>query len=161
MRHSPPLASLFAAFALAACGEAQVGNDPGSETRVAGQVAEAPAAPANEAAPSGNAAWGEAEPDDEASHRGLDFIVFNRTGRTIRAISIRPDEGPLDPGVPGPPWGENILVQGELPDGQRAASHYEADLELCTWQVRATFEDGLTRDYPTVNLCETIRVDLR
>ena len=37
----------------------------------------------------------------------------------------------------------------------------EPDIELCAWEIRITFEDGQTRDYPTVNLCETIRVDLR
>lgn len=162
MRHSPRLPLLFAAFTLAGCAEAQVGNNAaGSAAMSAGNAAEAPAAQANGAAPSGNAAWGAPQPDDEASHRGIDFIVFNRTGRTITAIAIRPDEGPLDPGVPDSPWGENILVQREVPDGQRSATHFEPDIELCTWQVRATFESGRTRAYPTVNLCETIRVDLR
>jgi hypothetical protein len=91
----------------------------------------------------------------------VDFIAFNRTGRTITAVAIRPDEGPLDPGVPENPWGENILVQQELPAGTRSAAHAEPDIELCTWEIRATFDDGETRTYPTVNLCETIRVDLR
>jgi hypothetical protein len=131
---------LFLAFALAASGGAAV---------------------AGQGAPSGSASWGAAEPEDEASHRGLDFIAFNRTGRTVAALALRPDEGPLDPGVPEAPWSDNVLTQPELPDGQRAAAHYEADIELCTWQLRATFADGASRDYPTVNLCETIRVDLR
>ena len=163
MRRSPQLTSLVAAFALAACGDAQVANDApaGSAAVSAANAAEAPAAQSGGDAPSGNASWGAAEPEDEASHRGVDFIMFNHTGRTITAIAIRPDEGPLDPGVPENPWSDNILVQSEVPDGQRSAAHYEPDIELCTWQVRATFEDGRTLAYPTTNLCETIRVDLR
>ena len=137
MRHWP----LFLALALAAAGGA--------------------AAATGQTAPSGNASWGAAEPEDEAAHRGLDFIAFNRTGRTVAALALRPDEGPLDPGAPETPWSGNVLTRTELPDGQRAAAHYEADIELCTWQLRATFADGTSRDYPTVNLCETIRVDLR
>lgn len=162
MRGSLGLASLFAAFALAACGQAEVGDDSAvtNATLSAGNATQASPAQSDGAEPSGNASWGEPEPDDEASHRGVDFIVFNRTGRTITAVAIRPDEGPLDPGVPENPWGENILVQQELPAGTRSAAHAEPDIELCTWEVRATFEDGQTRDYPTVNLCETIRVDL-
>jgi hypothetical protein len=163
MHRSPRLTSLFAAFALTACGQAQVGNDdaPADATLSAGNAAQASTAQAGGAEPSGNASWGEPEPDDEASHRGVDFIVFNRTGRTITAVAIRPDEGPLDPGVPENPWSENILVQQELPAGTRSAAHAEPDIELCTWEIRATFDDGQTRDYPTMNLCETIRVDLR
>lgn len=113
------------------------------------------------AAQAGNASWGAAEAEDEASHRGIDFIAFNRTGRTITGIAIRPDEGPPSPGAAETPWGDNVLTQRELPDGQRAAVHKEADIEICTWQIRATFEGGRTRDFPSVNLCETIRVDLR
>lgn len=163
MRRSPRLTSLFAAFALAACGQAQVGDEEAAAnaTLSAGNAARASPAQADGAELSGNASWGEPEPDDEASHRGVDFIVFNRTGRTITAVAIRPDEGPLDPGVPENPWGENILVQQELPPGIRSAAHAEPDIELCTWEIRATFDDGQIRDYPTMNLCETIRVDLR
>ena len=156
MHRSTSWPLLVAAFALAGCGEAQV-----AEEAPTGNAAGAPAAQAEGASASGNASWGAAQPEDEASHRGIDFIAFNRTGRTITAITIRPDEGPLDPGVPENPWGENILVQSELADGQRSAAHAEPDIELCTWQVRATFEDGRTQAYPTVNLCETLRVDLR
>lgn len=151
----PRLAGFGALLSLAACSLAQPANETASN-------AAAPAAAVtNEASPSGNAAWGAVEAEDEASHRGLDFIAFNRSGRTITALALRPDEGPLDAGVPETPWGDNVLTQRELPDGQRAAAHYEADIELCTWQLRATFADGTSRDYPTVNLCETIRVDLR
>ena len=53
------------------------------------------AGPANAAAPApGNTLWGIAEAEDEASHRGIDFIAFNRSGRTLTALAIRPDEGP-------------------------------------------------------------------
>ena len=154
MRALSRLAGFGALLSLAACSLAQPANDSAAN-------AAAPAAARNDSAPSGNAAWGAAEPEDEAAHRGLDFIAFNRTGRTIAALALRPDEGPLDAGVPETPWGDNVLTQSELPDGERAAAHYEADIELCTWQLRATFADGTSRDYPTVNLCETIRIDLR
>ena len=79
----------------------------------------------------------------------------------MTALALRPDEGPLDPGAPETPWSANVLTQTELADGTRAAAHFEADIELCRWQLRATFADRRTRDYPSVNLCETLRVDLR
>jgi hypothetical protein len=109
----------------------------------------------------GNGLWGVTEAEDEASHRGIDFIAFNRTGKTVTALSIRPDEGPLAAGAEETPWSDNILAQRELPDGTRAAAHFEPDIEICRWQLRATFADRQTRDLPAVNLCNTIRVDLR
>ncbi len=165
MRHERHI--LAALLALAACNQSP---PTGTSAEVPRNVAE-PATPARtnaadaansaDAAASGNGLWGVAEAEDEASHRGVDFIAFNRTGRTVTALSIRPDEGPLAPGAAEDPWSANILSQPELPDGQRAAAHYEPDVELCRWQVRATFADRKTRDYPATNLCETIRVDLR
>ena len=157
MRHARLIGPIASMAALMSCGQ-----PPGNNSAAAGQtaVAQGNAGNAGNAA-SANGLWGVAEPEDEASQRGLDFIAFNRSGRTITALSIRPAEGPLAAGAPETPWSANILAQRELPDAQRAAAHYEADVELCTWQVRATFADRRTRDYPAVNLCETIRVDLR
>ena len=161
MRPKSLVVTLTAMLALAACNQPLSANN----SAAAGGNAAVPAAPAAQtnaghAAPD-NGLWGVAEAEDEASHRGLDFIAFNRTGRTVTALSLRPDEGPLAPGAPETPWSDNVLSQDELPDGQRAAAHYEADIELCRWQLRVTFADRRTRDYPGVNLCETIRVDLR
>jgi hypothetical protein len=169
MHRTPFLLTVAALLALAGCNRAATSN---ASANAAGNAA-APAAPANAAKPdgpanssataaaSGNGLWGVTEAEDEASHRGIDFIAFNRTGRAIAALSIRPDEGPLDPGAEPTPWSDNVLAQTELPDGTRAAAHFEADIELSRWQLRATFADRQTRDYPAVNLCETIRVDLR
>ena len=161
MRPKSLVVTLTAMLALAACNQPLSANN----SAAAGGNAAVPAAAAAQtnaghAAPD-NGLWGVAEAEDEASHRGLDFIAFNRTGRPVTGLSLRPDEGPLAPGAPETPWSDNVLSQDELPDGQRAAAHYEADIELCRWQLRVTFADRRTRDYPGVNLCETIRVDLR
>jgi hypothetical protein len=160
MRRTPLFGMAAAMLALTACNR----SSPPSNSVEAGGNAAAPAAAARNSAgdpASGNSLWGVAEEEDAASHRGMDFIAFNRTGRAVTALSVRPDEGPLDQGAAETPWSDNVLAQSELADGTRAAAHYEADIELCRWQVRATFADGATRDYPGVNLCEAIRVDLR
>jgi len=170
MRYAPLVAIAAALLALAACNPSSPPNESAEAPRNAAAPPAAPAQPAaaqpgagyaSGNAASGNSLWGVAEEEDEASHRGLDFIAFNRTGRDITALAVRPDEGPLAPGTPEDPWSDNVLAQTDLPDGQRAAAHYEADIELCRWQLRATFAGGKTRDYPAINLCETIRVDLR
>lgn len=169
MRTIPRIVIVAAISALAACNPAAPPNQSAEAARNAAALP-APPAPAAPAAPAqpeaataaaGNSLWGVAEAEDEASHRGLDFVAFNRTGRTVTALALRPEEERLAPGAGEDPWSANVLAQDELPDGQRAAAHYEADIELCRWQLRATFADGKTRDYPAANLCETIRVDLR
>ena len=165
MHHTPRIVIVAATCALMACNP----SSPPAKQADAGRNVAAPAAATAAQKDVGNAAtaatgtglWNVAEAEDEASHRGIDVIAFNRSGRTVAALALRPDEGPLAPGATPDPWSANVLAQSELPDGQRAAAHYESDIELCRWQVRATFADRQTRDYPSVNLCETIRVDLR
>lgn len=156
MRWSPLILPAASALALAACNPSPPANNSAAGGNAAAAAATAQAHADNAA--SANGLWGAAEEEDEASHRGIDFIAFNRTGRTLTAIALRPDEGP---GAPENAWSANALTQRELPDGQRAAVHYEADIELCRWQVRVTFADRQTRDYPAIDLCGTIRVDLR
>jgi hypothetical protein len=161
MRLTPFIVTAATLLALTACSRAA----PPNASAGAGQNAVAPAAPATgnataTAAPA-NGLWGVAEEEDAASHRGIDFIAFNRTGRTMTALAIRPQEGEPGVGTPEDPWSANVLAQRELSDGTRAAAHFEADIELCRWQLRATFADRQTRDYPAVDLCSTIRVDLR
>lgn len=164
MRHAF-LLTAAACCVLAGCSRGPSTNEA-NHTGPAAPAANAakPDAAANAAGPAatpGNGLWGVAEEEDAASHRGIDFVAFNRTGRAITALAIRPEEGEPGVGTPEDPWSSNILTQAELPDGTRAAAHFEADIELCRWQLRATFADRTTRDYPATDLCNTIRVDLR
>lgn len=84
----------------------------------------------------------------------LDFIAVNRTGRAIVALSVRPTGE-------GAAWSEDVLVQDVVPPDERSAVSYTRDLELCRWDIRATFETGQRKEFAGVNLCETIRVVLR
>lgn len=104
----------------------------------------------NRAAADADPGYGRELPEGSAN---LDFIVVNRTGRTIIAIAITPVGE-------GAPWSTDILVPRDLPNNERGAASYSRDIELCRWRVRATFEGGQTRDYPAVNLCATLRVEL-
>lgn len=88
-----------------------------------------------------------------AGAANLDFILVNRTGQTITAVNISPagEES----------WTDNILAQRDVPTDERAAASYTRDVELCHWDVRVTFENGNRRSWPRINLCDTIRVELR
>lgn len=84
----------------------------------------------------------------------LDFILVNRTGQTITAVNITPSGEEA-------PWSDDILVQREVPSGERAAVSYTRDIELCRWDIRVTYSNGQRRTWPLIDLCRTVRVELR
>ena len=96
-------------------------------------------------------AYGSELPEGAAN---LDFILVNRTGQTITAVNITPSGEES-------PWSDDVLVQREVPSGERAAVSYTRDIELCRWDVRVTYANGQRRTWPLVDLCRTVRVELR
>jgi len=143
---------------LAALSACRQGEGPTAERNEAqAENRTALAEPKAERARDGAAAQGAGEeshgselPEGSAN---LDFIVVNRTGQTITAVSISPagEES----------WSDDILAQRELVESERGAVSYTRDVEQCLWDVRATFESGHHQSWPRRNLCNTIRVELR
>jgi hypothetical protein len=87
------------------------------------------------------------------SAANLDFIIINKTGQTITALNISPrgEES----------WSGNLLHHREVAPDERAAAAYTRDVELCRWDIRVTYESGNRQSWPAVNLCDTVRVELR
>ena|SRR5205085_2253678 len=84
----------------------------------------------------------------------LDFIMVNHTGQTIVELNISPagDES----------WTDNLLHYPEVPDQERAAASFSRDVELCRWDIRVRYQGSNNRQsWPAVNLCDTVRVELR
>jgi hypothetical protein len=100
--------------------------------------------------PAGDPGSGTELPETSAN---LDFIILNRTGQTIVELNISPagDES----------WTNNLLHYREVEDQERAAASFSRDVELCRWDIRVRFQNGNRRSWPAVNLCETVRVELR
>jgi len=84
----------------------------------------------------------------------LDFIIVNRTRRTITAVTITPSGE-------NSPWSDNVLVQRDVPPGERGAVSYTRDIELCRWDVRVTFDNRSQQTRPLIDLCGTMRVEIR
>ena len=129
---------LAAALALAAQG--------GKPTAPSEPETEAPTQPA----PEGDSVGGRELPESSAN---LDFIILNRTGQTIVELNISPagEES----------WSDNLLHYPEVPDQERAAASYSRDVELCRWDIRVRYQGGSRQSWPAVNLCDTVRVELR
>jgi hypothetical protein len=102
------------------------------------------------AEPEGDPGSGTELPETSAN---LDFVMVNRTGQTIVELNISPagDES----------WSDNLLRYPEVEDQERAAASFTRDVELCRWDIRVRFQSGSRRSWPAVNLCETVRVELR
>ncbi len=100
--------------------------------------------------PEGDSIGGRELPESSAN---LDFIILNRTGQTIVELNISPrgEES----------WSDNLLHYREVPDQERAAASYSRDVELCRWDIRVRYAGGSRQSWPAVNLCDTVRVELR
>lgn len=140
----PGAAALLLCCWLAGCGRNSA--DP-----KAGEGNAAPAANASAPAPAEGDGTGGRELAEGSAN--LDFIVVNRTGQTITAVDISPrgEES----------WTGNLLAQRDVPPDERAAATFSRDVEQCLWDVRATYEGGRRQSWPGINLCDTIRVELR
>ena len=106
--------------------------------------------PAAQPEPEGDSIGGSELPESSAN---LDFIIVNRTGQTILELNISPagEES----------WSGNLLHYPEVPDQERAAASYSRDVELCRWDIRFRYQDGMWDARRAVNLCDTVRVELR
>lgn len=100
--------------------------------------------------PEGDSIGGRELPESSAN---LDFVMLNRTGQTIVELTISPagEES----------WSDNLLHYREVEDQERAAASYSRDVELCRWDIKVRFQNGTHRSWPAVNLCDTVRVELR
>jgi hypothetical protein len=98
----------------------------------------------------GDSIGGRELPEESAN---LDFIILNRTGQTIVELNISPrgEES----------WSTNLLHYREVEDQERAAASYSRDVELCRWDVRVRYVGGSRQSWPAINLCDTVRVELR
>jgi hypothetical protein len=124
-------------------------------------AAENKAAPAaeNEAAPAapaeGNAAEGEGEGEAAAPAAGQanqNFTVVNNTGHTVMTLNVSPSNENS--------WGPDILGSNVLANGQSGQVTFPRGEEQCSWDIRATYDDGDTTDVRGVNLCQVATVTL-
>lgn len=138
--------ALFAsALALAGCNS----NAAENKAPAAAENAAAPAAPAE-----GNATEGEggeaAAP--AAGQAQQNFTVVNNTGHTVMTLNVSPSNENA--------WGPDILGSDVLANGQTASVTFPRGVEQCSWDIRATYDDGDSTDARGVNLCQVATVTL-
>ena len=137
-------ALLASALTVAGCNKAATTNN------TAAPAAANTAAPAAPAAP-GNAAGGEtAAPAGDQTNQN--FTLTNNTGHVVTTLNVSPSNSDQ--------WGEDILGRDVLANGESAQITFPRAETQCSWDIKATYDDGDTTDARGVNLCETTTVTL-
>lgn len=140
------LAGALCASALAIAG---CNNAAENKAAPAAENAAAPAAPAE-----GNAteAGGGEAAAPAAGQAQQNFTVVNNTGHTVMTLNVSPSNENA--------WGPDILGSNVLANGQTASVTFPRGEEQCSWDIRATYDDGDTTDARGVNLCQVATVTL-
>ncbi|MEG4328427.1 hypothetical protein [Microcoleus sp. herbarium5] len=76
-----------------------------------------------------------------------DFTVINNTTAPIRHLKVGPT-GEDD-------WGDDILGQSVLNSGDSALVYFEDEANLCSYDIKAVFDDNREAEAYKINLCET------
>jgi hypothetical protein len=138
--------ALFAsALAIAGCSKAAENKAAPADSNAA-----APAAPAE-----GNAAGGATGGEAAAPAAGQaqqNFTVVNNTGHTVMTLNVSPSNENS--------WGPDILGSDVLANGQSASVTFPRGEAQCSWDIKATYDDGDTTDARGVNLCQVATVTL-
>jgi hypothetical protein len=80
-----------------------------------------------------------------------DFTITNHTGHTIVTLNVSPNNDDH--------WGPDILGRDVLNNGEQAEISFDRNEEQCSWDIKATYDDGTANDLRAVNLCETTEVE--
>ena len=136
-------ALLASALAIAGCSKAAENKAAPAESNAA-----APAAPAENAA--GGEATEAAAPAGDQTNQN--FTLVNNTGHTVVTLNVSPNNENA--------WGPDILGADTLANGQTASITFPRGEEQCSWDIRATYDDGDTTDARGVDLCHITTVTL-
>lgn len=139
--------AMFAsALAIAGCNNAAENK---AEPATANEAA--PAAPAEGNAAAAGAEGGEAAAP-AAGQANQNFTVVNNTGHIVMTLNVSPSAENA--------WGPDILGSNVLANGQSGQVTFPRGEEQCSWDIRATYDDGDTTDVRGVNLCQVATVTL-
>ena len=142
-------ALLASALAMAGCnkGATTANNTAARPSNTANAVT--PAAPAGGNTASGNAA---APATASAGQAQQNFTVVNHTGHTVMTLNVSPNNSDE--------WGPDILGRAVLANGESAPITFPRTETQCSWDIKATYDDGTNTDMRAVDLCTVATVTL-
>jgi hypothetical protein len=78
-----------------------------------------------------------------------DFVLVNKTGRTIKAVEIAP--------AGSEQWAKEKIEEDrptDIPAGKDHTVHFEKDAKACKFDVRLTFKDDSTATAAGLDVCD-------
>jgi hypothetical protein len=139
---------LGTAFVLAGCNvQTTTGPKPADNAAAPAANAAAPA-PAAPAAPAGGGTPS-AEVQGAAQQN---FTIQNNTGHVVVTLNVSPSNENS--------WGPDILGRAVLANGESAQITFPHGETQCSFDIKATYDDGDTTDMRGVNLCTVATVTL-
>ena len=141
---------LASALAIAGCNKTATTTNNAAARPSNTANAVAPATPAGNTT-GGNAA-GPAAATAGAGQAQQNFTVVNHTGHTVMTLNVSPNNSDE--------WGPDILGRAVLANGESAPITFPRTETQCSWDIKATYDDGTNTDMRAVDLCTVATVTL-
>lgn len=81
-----------------------------------------------------------------------DFVLVNNTGVDINNLYVSPANSDK--------WGDDILGEDALPDGQSATVTFSHEADECVWDFMVKDEQGTGIQWTDIDLCKYSKITL-
>lgn len=82
-----------------------------------------------------------------------DFALVNKTGYELKALYVSPSKAD--------DWGDDILGQDVLSDGQRVNVHFSPKARTCKWDLKVTYsDDDSNAVWNDIDLCTVEKITI-
>jgi hypothetical protein len=82
-----------------------------------------------------------------------DFSLANKTGYELKALYVAPSKSD--------DWGDDILGQDVLSDGQTVNIHFSPKVKTCTWDLKVTYtDDDSNAVWEKIDLCSVDKITI-
>jgi hypothetical protein len=82
-----------------------------------------------------------------------DFKLVNATGYELKALYVSPTKSD--------DWGDDILGQDVLSDGQAVNVHFSPKVQTCKWDLKVTYsDDNSNAVWQEIDLCSVDKITI-
>jgi|SRR5580658_4906708 hypothetical protein len=82
-----------------------------------------------------------------------DFKLVNKTGYELKALFVSPSKSD--------DWGDDVLGQDVLSDGQGVNIHFSPKVQTCKWDLKVTYtDDNSNAVWQDIDLCSVDKITI-
>ena len=83
-----------------------------------------------------------------------DFKLVNKTGYELKALYVSPSKSD--------DWGDDVLGQDTLSDGQAVNVHFSSKAKTCKWDLKVTYsDDDSNAVWEKIDLCTVEKITIK